>query len=91
MDEDNKGFPLEKILTVSAGDYAATKNGLDNYELKGIHATFSLHPNYLSWFAEHIPQNAEVVTDLRVTYTPTLHHGLFVSATVLIPKDKMES
>ena len=56
-------FPIEKILTVSAGDYIANMSGAvgRHYEMKGVHV--ELRPEYhesslINAFAENVPENA---------------------------------
>ncbi len=86
-------FPLEKILSASARDYAESKGkSLKNYELKGIHyigkpryadtgeGAIFLRPDkeILAAFSGAVPENTEVVTDFRISLR-TSTYGVGVS------------
>jgi hypothetical protein len=78
------GYPLEKILTTSARDYVESRGKrLADYELIGVH--FELHMGNVSQFGELgvFPEDAEVVTDLRVAYNPGFN--IYVDGTALVP------
>ena len=84
---EEKDFPLERILTVSARDYMDSKlASLHNYALVGVHSNSS----DVMDFSRKVPKNAEVVVDYRIFITGT--HGTthtIVSGTALIPKKQL--
>jgi hypothetical protein len=80
-------YPLEKILTASAGEYVESRGKkLSDYEMRGVH--YEQHMGDVSGIAgaEVIPEDAEVVTDLRVAYNPGFK--IYVDGTALIPKSE---
>lgn len=94
MVEEKQEFALEKILTMSAGDYARHKDCcLDEYDIIGVHILFSggegVGKHRISVFAKNIPENTEVVTDYHEfhssdgNYRYNSAHGV-----ALIPRPK---
>ena len=68
-------FPIEKILTVSAGDYMSNVVKLkagQQYEMKGVHVELKKTTStdlisIVHKFSERVPESAEVVVDYRAT------------------------
>lgn len=94
---EDKPFPLERILTVSALEYCLSQGKqLRDYDLVGLHAKIVVTARELDHdlkeeLARNIPASAEIV----VAYTPSrsLNNFMFVQyadATALIPKPKEE-
>ena len=97
-------FPIEKILTVSAGDYIENKSGAISYEMVGVHV--ELRPdkdfNLINSLAEEVPEGTEVVVDYKTAVSISIHprdkstsvfspqERLFgvASGTALIPREK---
>lgn len=82
MDEERL-FPLEKILTVSAGDYVESKlKKLNNYSLIGIHSHGDVED-----LARIVPKNAEVVVNYRAFVSSSRTVTRYICyGTALIPK-----
>lgn len=77
-------FPIEKILTVSAGDYIENRtSGAISYEMVGVHV--ELRPdkdfNLINSLAEEVPEGTEVVVDYKTA----------VSMSIIYPRDKSTS
>jgi len=99
-EESKKAFPLEKILTVSAGDYCKTSahQRLFEYQMVGVHVyNVTGIGNLHELFAREVPKNAEAVVDYRTSVALTesaainAHFKSFIEAasgTALIPKNK---
>ncbi len=79
---------LENILTASAGDYLKSRFGSpQSYNFIGVHRFEGEPSGYevaLQRLADHVPDNTEVVTDLKITPTSP---GLYLSGTALIRQD----
>jgi len=78
-------FPIEKILTVTAGDYVkSVGKELKDYKLVGVnYYSDAAYPKVNVEFSSEVPKNAEAVTDYKffmAGYT-------LVSGTALIPKE----
>jgi len=70
----------EKVLTASARDYfESVGKKLSDYEMKGV---ISLNSDF-DHFLRDTPNEAEVVTDLRVSLSPQFR---IYSGTALIPR-----
>ena len=82
-----KTFPLDKILTMSAGDWIEQHSG--QYSMVGVHYhDHVLAAHSMSGFAEQVPKNAVVVTDLRVVVAQgwAEHYSSYaISGVALIP------
>lgn len=78
-------FPLEKILTVTAGDYVkSVEKELKDYKLVGVNFhTDVAYPKVNEEFSSKVPENAEVVTD----YKFFMNGYTLVSGTALILKE----
>ena len=97
---EEKHFPLEKILTMSAQDYIG-KGLKNNYEVKGVNLVkgFSMEnmEKSLNDFARKVPMEAEVVTDYKQTVSATStysgSHIIYIAmcGTALIPKKEKDS
>ena len=78
-------FSLEKILTVSAEEYAETQQNktLEDYEFRGVNVKSRNNPNenLHELFLSHVPSSAEVVVDYKF-------NSEYASGTALIPKQK---
>ena len=89
-----KTFPLEKILTVSAGDYIerAHKDHIGrSYEMVGVHVEIRDIRNdskLIEEFANSVPGNAEVVVDYKPSMV-TVDRGIIrmASGTALTYKE----
>ncbi len=92
-------FPLEKILTVSAGDYVKTQRvshgyssctaRLSDYDMKGVSVELSGIDETLlaETFSREVPKDAEVVVDYRFSVSKSqTNHYLIASGTALIRK-----
>ena len=96
-EESKKAFPLEKILTVSAGDYCKTSahQRLFEYQMVGVHVyNVTGIGNLHELFAREVPKNAEAVVNYRINITITVspnrdpQYLRAASGTALIPKNK---
>ncbi|MBI4095486.1 MAG: hypothetical protein HY438_01345 [DPANN group archaeon] len=79
---ETEKFPLEKILTISAGDFAQTGSSafLNHYVPKGVHLDKlyifgeidlnSEAATIKSDFVAKIPKGTEVIVDYRITMVP---------------------
>ncbi len=75
-------FPLEKILTVTAGDYVkSVGKDLQSYSLVGVHSNESQLD-----FTKKVPENAEAVVDFFLTPRATASYTSYFCGTALIPK-----
>ena len=81
-------FPLEKILTISAQEYAGPNNAVrDLYELAGVHCEGISPLSYIDDFAKNIPAGTEVVVGYRILGVGKGDYPrTFQSGTALIPK-----
>lgn len=83
-----KTFPLERILTMSASDYAKSENNdLSTYKAVGVHNTVCLCQvrdyNAINYFANNVPLDAEIVVDYRENisyFGPSNGASVFVSS-----------
>ena len=96
-------FPLEKILTISAFEYAGYQDDdlriSDKFEMQGVHYTnFYDHDQLrqntpIKEFAETIPRGTEVVVGYRLTIVQTpsnTNYPVIQSGVALIPKTKSD-
>lgn len=77
---EERDFPLEKILTVSAAEYCqSVGRQLSDYHLQGI-SGYELQ--------KRVPPEAEVVVGLDIEYSPELSGSRikYAAGTALIPK-----
>ena len=95
-DNEQKTFPLEKILTVSVGDYVDNMGARrsSDYDMVGVHVMNSYpHPGgvtpfdniYLA-FAKKVPENAEVVVNFKTNVSLHSSAVYTASGTALIPR-----
>lgn len=82
---------LDKILTISARDWAETERvDLRNYRAVGVH-DFGARADMNSNFAEKVPSEASVVVDYRISLTyggGSIAVSYASSGTALIPREK---
>ncbi len=85
--DPKKEFPLEKILTMSAGDYCGLNNGrkLSDYTARGVHLSGNYGHNAERCFKEKIPTGTEVVVDYIAAVGDK---WVAMSGTALIPKQR---
>jgi hypothetical protein len=93
-------FPLEKILTVSAGDWIETQTRrgsttLKNYKMVGVHieytekrALFEIFDPIVPEFAKAVPKNTVVVVNYSFSISGEYGESIVASGTALIPKKK---
>ncbi len=83
---EEKDFPLEKILTVSARDYVESRqNYLSNYIMVGVYSSEDIND-----FARRVPGDAEIVVDYREFPRAAYATIVAMSGTALIPKKNRE-
>jgi hypothetical protein len=86
--QPDKAFPLEKILTVRAETYVASKGKeLKDFDMVGVHDDMVEHKHTTTFYAfqKAVPKEAEVVTDLQKEYDGGMGEIKY-SGTALIPK-----
>lgn len=84
---------IEKILTISAGDYCKMYGKkLSDYEAVGVHVECDGSSKNIMKFTKRVPENAEIVTDLKETYGGGLPYSqtYIASGTALILKKKVK-
>ena len=70
-EEKQKPFPLEKILTASAREYADSRNQhLSEFRMVGVHH----YGGDVEDFCKEVPQDAGVVVGYRIS-SPNLQSG----------------
>ena len=97
MSNEGKLFPLEKITSMSAGDYCDSKRKkLSDYEIVPVHVRIDsfrgLCPDIRTELAKSVQQNAEMVTDYQLQIAMNdLRVLQYAAGNALIPKEKEES
>ena len=90
LKNDAKLFPLEKILTISAGDYLNITRSNTNYDLVGVHNGSGVCDFEIAIhnFRISVPHGAEVVVDYRVAMAESESPSVYfvISGTALVPK-----